>query len=387
MDRFQLSIPARSNRPRAPRGTRSLASFAVLLLAALAGCGSSRPAAHEEPQLNIYNWSDYIGKTTIADFERATGIRVNYDTYDADNALEAKMLSGGTGYDVVTTSSDFFSRQIKAGVYRTLDRSKLPNWKYLDPEVLGLLEFADPGNRYAAPYLRSNNGFAYNVDMVRARMPDAPVDSLDMLFKPEVISRFADCGVQFLDSPGDVLSMALSYLGLDPNSRRPEDLKAAEQLVMSVRRYVRSFASVGYINALVNREICIAMSWSSDYVTALARARAVGIDLHLAFTLPKEGSNRSFDAWLIPADAPHPEAALRFVNFMLDPKVIAAVTNDIYYANANRGADAYVDASIISNPVLYPTAAAMARTYQMVEADHATERLRTRAWTRIKTGH
>ena len=363
-------------------------SLALLLwLVALSGCGSSTSASRDEPQLNVYNWSDYIGKTTIADFERASGIRVNYDTYDADNTLEAKMLAGGTGYDVVTTSTDFFSRQIKAGVYRKLDRSKLPNWQYLDPEVLRLFDPADPGNQYAVPYLRSNNGFAYNVDLVRARMPDAPVDSLDMLFKPEVISRFADCGVQFLDQPSDVLPMALRYLGLDPNTKRPEDYAAAEKLLLAVRPYIRSFDSVGYINALVNREICVAMAWSSDYATALARARSVGIDVHLAFTLPKEGSNRAFDAWLIPADAPHPEAALRFINFMLEPEVIAAVTNDIYYANANRGADAYVDASIISNPVLYPTAAAMARTYQMVEADHATERLRTRAWTRIKTGH
>ena len=360
---------------------------ALLCLLALTGCGSSAPAAHDESQLNIYNWSDYIGKTTVADFEKATGIRVNYDTYDADNTLEAKMLAGGTGYDVVTTSTDFFSRQIKAGVYRKVDRSKLPNWKYLDPEVLQQFESADPGNQYAVPYLRSNDGFAYNVDMVRARMPDAPVDSLDMLFKPEIISRFADCGVQFLDAPSDALPMALSYLGLDPNTKRSEDYAAAEKLLLAVRPYVRSFDSVGYMNALANRELCIAMSWSSDYATALARARSVGIDVHLAFTMPKEGSNRAYDAWLIPADAPHPEAALRFINFMLEPKVIAAVTNEIYYANANRGADAYVDPGIISNPVLYPTAAAMARTYQMQEADHATERLRTRAWTRIKTGH
>ena len=367
---------------------RALAPLAALLwLVALGGCGSPTPAAHEQRQLNVYNWSDYIGKTTIADFERATGIRVNYDTYDTDNALEAKMLSGGTGYDVVTTSSDFFSRQIKAGAYRRLDRSKLPNWKFLDREALRQVEFADPGNQYAAPYLRSNNGFAYNVDLVRARMPDAPVDSLDLLFKPEVISRFTDCGVQFLDSPGDVLSMALNYLGLDPSTRRPEDFKAAEQLVMAVRPYIRSFGSVGYTDALLNRDICIAMSYSSDYAFAVARARSVGIDIHLAFTLPKEGSNRSFDAWLIPADAPHAEAALRFINFMLEPKVIAAVTNDTYYPNANRGADAYVQPDILGNPAFYPSAAAEARMYGNAEIDPATERVRTRAWTRIKTGH
>ena len=203
--------------------------------AVLGGCGSGSRAGSdggEEKLLYVYNWADYIGKSTLADFERATGIKVVYDTYDADETLEAKMMAGDSGYDIVSTSTDYFSRQIKAGIYQPLERGKLPNWKNLDPHVLAIEARADPGNRYAVPYLRHVNGFAYNIDMVKARMPDAPLDSLDMLFKPEVIARFADCGVTFLDSAEDVLQLALNYLHIDPNTTRKEDYQRAEQLIV-----------------------------------------------------------------------------------------------------------------------------------------------------------
>ena len=225
----------------------------------------------EDKQLNIYNWADYIGKNTIAKFEQATGIKVVYDTFDADTMLEAKVMAGGSDYDVVTTSTDFFSRQIKAGVYMALDKKKLPNWKNLDPHILEIEAGFDPGNMHAVPYMHSINGFAYNVDMIKARMPNAPLDSLDMLFKPEVISKFADCGVSFLDSAEDVLQLALNYLHLDPNTTRPQDFKAAERLILSVRPYIRSFDSSEYMNGLANKEVCIAMSFSADYAAARAR--------------------------------------------------------------------------------------------------------------------
>jgi putrescine transport system substrate-binding protein len=363
----------------------------VLLAAGLlAGCGSGSrqpyAVAKEEPELRIYNWADYIGKDTIANFEAATGIKVIYDTYDADETLEAKMMAGDAGYDVVSTSTDFFSRQIKAGIYRPLDRTLLPNWKNLDPHVLAIEAEADPGNRHAMPYLRHVNGFAYNVDMIRARMPDAPVDSLDMIFKPEVIRRFADCGVTFMDSAEDVLQLALNYLHLDPNTTRPEDYKRAEELLLTVRPYIRAFDSSEYMNGLANSEFCISMSWSGDYAAASARAKAVGVDVHLAFTVPKEGANASFDAWLIPADAPHPLAAHRFLNYMLEPRVIAGVTNFIHYANDNAAANAYVEPQILRDPAVYPTATVESRLYHSGEVAPALERLRTRTWTRIKTG-
>ena len=336
-------------------------------------------------ELHVYNWADYVGKDTIAQFERTTGIKVVYDTYDADETLEARMMAGDSGYDVVSTSTDYFSRQIKAGIYRPLDRALLPNWNNLDPHILAIEAQADPGNRHAMPYLRHVNGFAYNVDMIRARMADAPVDSLDMIFKPEIIRRFADCGVTFLDSAEDVLQLALNYLHLDPNTTRPEDYKRAEQLLLAVRPYIRAFDSSEYMNGLANGEFCISMSWSGDYATARARARAAGVDVHLAFTVPKEGANGSFDAWLIPADAPHPLAAHKFLNYILEPRVIAAITNEIHYANDNRAADAYVNPQIRNDPTIYPSPAVETRLYTAREVGPALERLRTRTWTRIKT--
>jgi putrescine transport system substrate-binding protein len=352
------------------------------LLLILLGSG----ARAEDKELNVYNWADYIGKNTIAEFEKETGIKVTYDTYDSDNELEAKVMAGGAGYDVVTAATNYFGRQIKAGVYQELDRSKLPNWGNLDPVILAKEAEFDPGNAHAAPYLHGTNGFAYNVDMIKARMPDAPVDSLDMLFKPEIVSKFADCGVSLLDSPEDVLDMGLSYLHLDPNSTRPDDYKQVEALLMAVRPYIRAFDTEQYMNALPNKEICIAMSWSADYVTARSRAKAAGFDINLAFTVPKEGANEWFDGLLIPKGAPHPEAAHRFINFMLDPKVIAEVSNQIHYANDNAAARQYVDPSILNDPAIYPTPEVEKRLYQSREVNAATERLRTRTWTRVKTG-
>jgi putrescine transport system substrate-binding protein len=372
----------------------AVAVAGAVVSAVIATCGSGSRAgsragadgkASEEKLLYVYNWADYIGKNTLSDFERATGIRVVYDVYDSDQTLEAKMMAGDSGYDVVSTSTDYFSRQIKAGIYQPLDRARLPNWKYLDPHVLSVEAHADPGNRHAVPYLRHVNGFAYNVDLVKARMPDAPLDSLDMLFKPQIIARFADCGVTFLDSAEDVLQLALNYLHLDPNSTRKEDYRRAERLILAVRPYIRAFDSTEYMNGLANGEICISMSWSGDYAASQARARAAGLKVNLAFTVPKEGANASFDALLIPTGAPHPQAAHRFLNFILEPRVIAAVTNDIHYANDNLAANAYVDPRILNDPAVYPTPEVEARLYESAEVAPALERIRTRTWTRIKT--
>jgi putrescine transport system substrate-binding protein len=362
-------------------------ALAAAVLLGACGAPSQGAAAMraEEKELHIYNWADYIAKDTVANFEAATGIKVVYDTYDADETLEAKMMAGDSGYDVVSTSTDFFSRQIKAGIYRPLDKSLLPNWKNLDPHALAVEAGADPGNRYAMPYLRHVNGFAYNVDMIRARMPDAPVDSLDLIFKPEVIKHFADCGVTFLDQPEDVLQLALNYLHLDPNSKRPEDYRQAEKLLLAVRPYLRAFDSTEYMNGLANGEFCISMSWSGDYATSRARAKAAGVTVDLAFTVPKEGANASFDALLIPADARHPLAAHQFLNYILEPRVIAQITNELHYANDNLAATAYVDPQIRNDPAIYLSPQVETRLYEAVEADPALERLRTRTWTRVKT--
>ena len=359
-------------------------ALACALLAA--GCGGRSDGA-DEKQVSVYNWADYIGKHTIADFEAATGIRVDYDTFDADTTLEAKMLAGGSGYDVVGTSTNYFSRQIKAGAYQKLDRRQLPGWKNLDPKILELMAKSDPGNQYAVPYLHAINGFAYNLDMLRARMPDAPVDSLDLIFKPEILAKFADCGVTFLDSAEDVLQLALAYLHLDPNSSNPADFKAAEALLLRVRPYIRTFDSVEYLNGLANGESCISMSWSSDYAVAMLRARAAGAEVKLAFTVPKEGANATYYGLLIPYDAPHVKAAHAFLDFLLRPAVIAAITNDIHYGNENLAASRFVDPAILNDPTLYPTPEIMRRLYLTDEVSAATERIRTRTWTRIKTAY
>jgi len=295
-------------------------------------------------------------------------------------------LAGDSGYDVVDASGDIIAPGIPIGEFEPLDRSLLPNWHHLDPHALQVLARFDPGNRYAAPYLHAMNGFAYNVDLVRARMADAPVDSLDMLFKPAVAARFADCGVSFLDSPDDVLELALKYLGLDPNSRRPEDLAAAEHLVLAVRPYIRLFDSNDYVYQLASGELCLAMGWSSDYSLAMMRSRAAGLDLHLAFTVPREGSNITYNAFLIPTGAPHPHAAHRFINFLLDPKVIADITNYTHYGNDNLAARPLVQREILDDPAIYPPPAVRARLYLPAEFEPAYQRLKTRAWTRIKSG-
>jgi putrescine transport system substrate-binding protein len=358
---------------------------AVVVVPVVAGTGTSHAAASEDKRLFVYNWADFIGPNTVAEFEKLTGIKVTYDVYDADETMEARLLAGGSGYDVVSASTEFFSREIKAGAYETLDRSKLPNWKNLDPKILAIQAAYDPGNAHAVPYLHSINGFAYNVDMIKARMPDAPVGSLDMLFKPEILSKFADCGVTFLDSPEDVIQLALNYLHLDPNTTRREDYKAAEELLLKVRPYIRSFDSSEYLNGLANRELCIAMSWSSDYALSHARAKAAGVNVNLAFVVPKEGANETFSSLLIPEGAPHPEAAYRFINFILRPDVIAEISNSIFYGNDNLASRPLVDPRILADETLYPTQEIEARLYKTTEVDSATERLRTRTWTRIKT--
>jgi len=358
----------------------------------LAALGCSRPQAHgaaahasSERVLNVYNWSDYIQPTVVADFEKEYGVHVNYDVFDSNEILETKLLTGHTNYDIVVPSGAFLERQLQADVYRKLDKSLLPNLKNVDPEVARAEAIYDPGNQYSVDYTWITSGVGYNSAEIKARMPDAPVDSLDMIFKPELVAHFADCGVTLLDSAEDVLQLALNYLHIDPNSTRKEDYERAEGVLLAVRPYIRAFDSTEYMNGLANKEFCISMSWSGDYAASRARAKAAGVDVNLAFTVPKEGANGSFDAFLIPTGAPHPQAAHAFLNFMMEPRVIAAVTNYIHYANDNLAANAFVDPQILNDPSVYPTPEVEARLYESAEVSPALERIRTRTWTRIKT--
>jgi len=362
------------------RPGRRLATCALLLLAAGAG------RADEAKVVNVYNWADYIGPTTIADFEAETGIKVNYDTYDSSEIVEAKLLAGSTGYDVVVHGGQYSSRLIPLGIFATLDRAKIPNWKGLDPEVVAKLGRYDPGNLHAAPYMWGSTGFAYNAEMIGKIMPDAPVGSGDMVFDPKVVSRFARCGVSFLDSPTDMIPMALVYLGRDANSIDPADIRAAEELLKSVRPYVKYFSSTLMLQDLPNEEVCIAVSWSGDYATARSRAIEAGIDIELAYTVPSEGSIFWFDGILIPADAPHPDNAHRFIDFMLRPDVIAAVTNHTWYANAVETSKPLLDPQVRDDPAVYPPPDVISRLQMTYTLPPKQERLRTRAWAHAKTG-
>src|SRR5271170_1778529 len=364
-----------------------LASFLAAALG-MCACGPDRhaPPAGQDQVLNIYNWSDYIGHDTIKEFENATHIKVVYQLYDSNETLEANLMVGHSGFDIVSTTTGFYGRQIPAGAYLPLDKSKLPNLRNIDPAVLAIQAQADPGNRYAVPYLHAMNGFVYNVDLVKAHMPDAPTDSLAMIFDPKVVAHFADCGVTFLDYSEDVIQLALAYLHRDPNSRSIEDLHAAEGLVMAVRPYIRTFDSNDYWHQLASKEACLSIAWSSDYSVAQARAREDGTGAHLAFTLPKEGSNITYNALLIPASAPHPQAAHQFLNFILEPQIIAAITNDIHYGNDNLAARLFVRSDILADPAVYPPPELRARLYLPAELGQDYDRLRTRVRTHIKTG-
>ncbi|AYF85851.1 MULTISPECIES: polyamine ABC transporter substrate-binding protein [unclassified Pseudomonas] len=336
--------------------------------------------------LRLYNWSDYMGEHTLAEFEKATGIKVIYDTFDSYETVQGKLLPGRSGYDLVVLNAALVPPLLKAGVFQPLDKGRLPSWSNLDPQVLANLEHFDPGVAYSAPYTWGSNGITYNVDMIKARMPDAPIGSLAMVFDPEIVSRFADCGVTLIDSPTDVLPLALAYLGRDPNSAEPEDLKAAQDLLMKVRPYIRKFDSMSYLNGLANGDQCIAMTWSGDYATAQARATEAGAKVKLDYFIPKEGSLIWFDDFYIPKDAPHVENAHKFIEYMLQPKVIAQVTDYIRYANSNKAATPLVAAEVRNDPAIYPDDATRARLFTQKTQPQKAMRLITRTWNAVKTG-
>jgi putrescine transport system substrate-binding protein len=361
---------------------RFLAGFVLALLLPLAA------AAAEDKVLHVYNWSDYIGPDTIAEFEKETGIAVTYDVYDGNEVLEAKMLAGHSGYDVVVpTASPFMARQIAAGAFLPLDKTKLPNLKNLDPRMLALVAAADPGNRYGVPYLWSVTGIGYNAAMLDAALgPDTPRDSLALLFDPAFAARLAACGISLLDTPQEVFPAALAWLGRDPTSRDPADLDAAVAAVERIVPYVRKFHSSQYINDLANGDICVALGYSGDVIQARNRAREAETGMEIGFRVPREGAQLGVDMMAIPKDAPHPDNAHRFINYMLEPKVIAAVSNAVSYPNPNLAATQYVDPAIRDDPGIYPPEAVRRLFYLDPPVPRAYERLRTRAWTRCKSG-
>ena len=357
----------------------------VLAVAALLGAGA---AMAEEPRLNVYNWSDYIAPDTIPKFAAETGIKVTYDVYDGNEVLEAKLLAGRSGYDVVVPSaSPFMARQIAAGVYRVLDRAKLPNWKNLDPRILEMVAASDPGNAHGVPYLWSFTGIGVNETQLHAALGEAaPGDSLALVFDPRIAAKLASCGISLLDTPQEVFPAALAYLGLDPKSQDLGDLDKALAALEKIRPYIRKFHSSQYINDLANGDLCVALGYSGDVVQARDRAREAGNEVKIGFRIPKEGAQMSVDMLGVPGDAPHPENALRFIDYLLRPAVIAEVTDRVAYPNPNMPATALVKPELRNDPAVYPPEDLRRRLYVDLPASPDYERARTRAWTRLKSG-
>jgi len=363
----------------------------------LAGCGggakapapgasAAKAGGEEEKVLNVYNWSDYIEPSVLEEFTKRTGIKVNYDVFDSNDVLETKLLTGHTNYDLVVPSAPFLERQIKAGVYQKLDKSQLPNLKYLDPVMLQKIAVYDPGSEHSVPYMWVTDGPGYNVAKIKERMPDAPVDSLRMFYDPAIVAKFQDCGVSVLDERSEIVSTVLIYLGKDPRSQSPDDLKAAEGVLLSIRPYLRYVHSSRYIDDLANGETCLALGWSGDVKQARDRAKDAGKGTEIKYSIPREGTVMNFDMLAIPADAPHPHNAHLFINYLLEPEVAAKNSNLVKYANINTASTPMLADAVKGDPNIYPPPDIQAKLVPEPPRSHEYQRLLTRTWTRFKTG-
>ncbi len=362
-------------------------------------CGKQEPApaatdtaaaaapAAEEKVLNIYNWSDYIAEDTLDNFTKETGIKVTYDVFDSNEVLEAKLVSGSTGYDIVVPSLTFLARQIQAGVFQPLDKSKLGNWGNLDPKIMAEIARNDPGNAHAVNWLWGTTGIGYNVDKIKQRLGDkAPTDSLALFFDPANLAKLKDCGVYLLDTPSEILPIALKYLGEEPNSFDPVVIQKGFDQLMKLRPYITQFHSSEYINALANGDACIAIGWSGDIFQAKTRAEEADKGVHVQYYIPKEGAPMWFDMMAIPKDAKHPDNAHQFINYVMRPEVMAGISNYVAYANANKASYPLVDEETRNNPAIYPPEEVMATLFSLAVLPPEVDRLFNRGWTTLKTG-
>ncbi|MGD0504224.1 MAG: polyamine ABC transporter substrate-binding protein [Steroidobacteraceae bacterium] len=358
----------------------------------LSSCSGGKPGSADHPGgatdagrvLNLYIWSDYLAPTTLTKFEKQTGIKVNATYYDTNEALDAKLIAGSSGYDVVVPTASYFERQIKAGLYLPLDKSKLPNLKNMDPQLMAKVAFHDPGNAHGVIYLWGTNGIGYNEKMVKELLPDAPLDSWRMVFDPKVASKVAKCGISVLNSPAEMMRAVFSYLGKDPNSQNPEDLAQGEAVLLKIRPYIRSINSSEYIAALANGDLCVAVGYNGDVLQARDRAQDANKGIEIKYSIPKEGTILWFDMMAIPKDAPHPESAYAFINFVMTPEVIGEITNFKGYANGNAVTQPL--ASVKNDPAIYPTPELMPKlTVQLVDSDDQTRAI-SRVWEKFKSG-
>jgi len=335
----------------------------------------------------LYNWFGLLAPETPKEFEQATGTRIHMDAFDSADIMQSKVMAGRTGYDVVVATSNVLPSLIQAGVLQPLDSGQLSNLSHVDPAILAQLAVNDPGNRFAVPYLWGTTGIGYDVDKVKAALGDnAPVNSWDLIFKEENISKLKQCGVALLDSPSEILPLALQHLGLDPNSKKPADYEKAEALLMKIRPYITYFHSSKYMADIANGDICVAVGYSGSFSQAANRAKEAKNGVTVDMRLPKEGAPIWFDMLAIPKGAKNPEDAYTFINYLLQPQVIAPVSDFVGYPNPNKDATERVDPSIRNNPNLYPTEAAMSTLYTLQPLPRDAERARTRAWTKIKSG-
>ncbi len=353
---------------------------------AVAALAISAPVSAKDKELRIYNWSDYIDPSIIEDFTKETGIKVTYDVFDSNEVLETKLLAGGSGYDIVVPTGSFLSRQIQAGVFQKLDKAKIPNLKNMWPEISERVAIYDPGNDYAIDYMWGTTGLGYNEAKVKAAFPDAPLNSWDLLFKPENAAKLKGCGIFVLDSPEDVIPPALNYLGIDPNTHNPEEIKKATDLIEKIRPYIQKFHSSEYINALANGDICLALGWSGDIIQAGTRATDAKNGNVIKYILPKEGTMMWFDMMAIPKDAKNVEEAHVFLDYLMRPEVIAKASNFVSYANGNLASQAHLSEEVKSNASVYPDADTLKKLFVKKAYDPKTQRIVTRAWTKIVTG-
>jgi putrescine transport system substrate-binding protein len=344
-------------------------------------------AQAQERTVNFYNWSNYMAPGVLEAFTKETGIKVVYDTFDANETLETRLLAGKSGYDVVVPTAYFLQREIKAGIFQKLDKSKLPNLINAWPVVSGRLAVYDPGNVYAANYMWGTTGIGYNVKAVRDILgPDAKIDSWDIVFRPEILAKFKDCGVHMLDSADDILPAALNYLGLDPNSTKQADLEKAADILAKIRPYVRKFHSSEYLSALATGEICLVVGWSGDIKQAQSRAAEAKSNIEIGYAIPKEGAQMFFDNLSIPADAKNTAEAYELINYLYRPDVAAKNSDFLSYANGNLASQKLIDPKIINDATVYPDEATLKKLFVITARDPSTQRTLNRLWTRVKTG-
>jgi putrescine transport system substrate-binding protein len=359
----------------------------IRLIAALCiALAATATALAQERTVNVYNWSDYIDPKVLEDFTKETGIKVVYDTYDNNEIVETKLLAGKSGYDIVVPSGPFLQRLIKAGVFQKLDKAKLPNLKHMWPEVMQRLQVYDPGNQHAVNYMWGTTGIGINVAKVKERLGAIPLNTWDIVMKPELVSKLKDCGVHMLDSPEDLFPGVLNYLGLNPDSKRIEDLNRAGEALFRIRGNVQKFHSSEYINALANGDICMAVGYSGDVLQAKKRAEEAKNGVEVQYLIPREGALMWFDSFAIPVDAKNVAEAHQFIDYMMRPEVAAANANFVSYASGNLAAKEKVNPEILNNPGVYPDEAAFKRLFTNTAYDERAQRTVTRLWTRVKTG-